>query len=206
MKRLAILGASGHGKVVADCAECAGWGEIVFFDDEWPKCSVNGKWDVTGDTNALIKDNTQYDGVIVAIGNNEIRIEKQHELQKRNVNFVSIIHPSSLISKYVEIGIGSVVMAGSIVNIDTSLGDGCIVNTGSSIDHDCVIGDGVHISPGAHLAGGVVVGDCSWIGIGSSVREQIKIGERTVVGAGSVVIKNLPATAIAYGNPAIVIN
>ena len=54
MKCLAILGASGHGKVVADAAECSGWDRIVFYDDAWPKCEVNGVWNVIGDTEALL--------------------------------------------------------------------------------------------------------------------------------------------------------
>ena len=37
MKTLAILGASGHGKVVADAALSTGlWQEVVFYDDAWP--------------------------------------------------------------------------------------------------------------------------------------------------------------------------
>ena len=34
--RLAILGASGHGKVAADAAEQGGWPSVAFFDDAWP--------------------------------------------------------------------------------------------------------------------------------------------------------------------------
>ena len=44
MEKLAILGASGHGKVVADIAQVCGWKSISFFDDAWPECRVNGVW------------------------------------------------------------------------------------------------------------------------------------------------------------------
>ncbi|NIQ11431.1 acetyltransferase, partial [candidate division KSB1 bacterium] len=53
MKRLAILGASGHGKVVADIAECCGWSEFFFFDDAWPKLQRNGRWSVQGNSQHL---------------------------------------------------------------------------------------------------------------------------------------------------------
>jgi len=205
MKRLAILGASGHGKVVADCAECAGWNEVVFFDDAWPSCSVNGIWKVVGDTNALLSDLALFDGVIVAIGNNDTRLRKQLELLSRGASLVSVIHPDSLISKYAELGIGSVVMAGAVINVGTKLGCCCIINTGSTIDHDCVLEDAVHISPGVHLAGGVTVGECSWVGIGSNIRQLVKIGKQTVIGAGSVVIKNIPDSVTAFGNPAQIV-
>mgnify|MGYP000002683585 CR=1 FL=1 len=55
MNNLAILGASGHGKVIADSAESVGWKNIVFYDDAWPKDKTNGIWPVIGNTKNLIK-------------------------------------------------------------------------------------------------------------------------------------------------------
>ena len=81
MNRLAILGASGHGKVVADSAERAGWKEIVFYDDAWPACKVNGVWCVVGDAKALLNDLSSYDGVVIAIGHNQVRLKKYSELK-----------------------------------------------------------------------------------------------------------------------------
>ena len=202
MKRLAILGASGHGKVVADCAECAGWKEIVFFDDAWPKCEVNGAWFVIGDTEALLNNLSDYDGVVIAIGDNSIRLKKHAELLAFDASLVSIVHPNAQISQYVQLGIGSVVMAGVVINVDSKLGCSCIVNTAATIDHDCIFGDGVHISPGAHLAGGVNVGDRSWIGIGANISQLVTIGEDTIVGAGAAVINDIDAQCTVAGVPA----
>ena len=206
MKCLAILGASGHGKVVADCAECAGWNEIVFFDDAWPKLKSIGVWGVIGDTNALLNDLAQYAGVIVAIGHNETRLKKQAELLNHDAAMISIIHPDAKISQYAKLGLGSVVMAGAVINVDSAIGVGCIINTSATIDHDCILGDGVHISPGAHLAGGVIVGNNSWIGIGSNVLQLIEIGENTIIGAGAVVVKNIEGYCTVVGNPATLLN
>ncbi|MDN5843803.1 MAG: hypothetical protein L0H54_10205, partial [Alcaligenaceae bacterium] len=50
MKRLAILGASGHGKVVAEAALAAGWDTVDFYDDAWPAKRRIGKWVISGDT------------------------------------------------------------------------------------------------------------------------------------------------------------
>ena len=202
MKRLAILGASGHGKVVADTAECCGWQSIEFFDDAWPRLGHNGVWPVVGNTTKLMECLTDFDGVLVAIGNNAVRHAKLIELLAADAPMAILVHPSASVSRYASIGDGSVIFAGAVVNADASVGLGAILNTGCSVDHDCVLGDAVHISPGARLAGGVQVEDGSWIGIGASVRQLICIGRRVMVGAGSAVVSNVPDDMTVAGVPA----
>ena len=202
MKRLAILGASGHGKVVADIAECCGWDEVVFFDDACPKASVNGHWAVVGNSQRLVECLDTFAGVVVAIGNNAIRAEKLRWLSEISAPVVTLVHPSSVISQYAELGAGTVLMPGVVVNVSSKIGDGVILNTGCSIDHDCTIGDCAHISPGARLAGGVKVGAQSWIGIGTSVKQLVQIGQWVTVGAGAAVVTDLPDGVTAVGVPA----
>jgi sugar O-acyltransferase (sialic acid O-acetyltransferase NeuD family) len=204
MKKLALLGASGHGKVVADIAQELGWQEIVFFDDAWPQLIMNSHWPVIGNIEMLFSSIGDYSGVVVSIGDCVIRWDKQQALKALKANLISLVHPKSVISKYASIGLGSVVMAGSIINADASIGEACIINTGTTIDHDCVLGNGVHISPGAHLSGNVAIDTCSWIGVGSCIRQGIRIGSSTVIGAGSVVVNDIASHVIAYGNPAII--
>ena len=203
MKRLAVFGASGHGKVVADIAESCGWDEVVFFDDAWPGITTNGSWVVEGTGQALANKLKTYSGVFVAIGNNRIRAEKISWLLELSAPLVSLVHPSAVVSKYAGLGAGSVVMPGVVVNASARVGIGAILNTGSSIDHDCDIGDCVHISPGARLAGGVIVGNHSWVGISACVNQLIRIGENVTVGAGAAVVSNLPDGVIAVGVPAV---
>lgn len=200
--RLAILGASGHGKVVADTAECCGWQTVEFFDDAWPGLQINGVWPVVGDSAALMGRLADFDGVVVAIGNNRIRHARLLELRAAGACLVTLVHPAAIVSRYAAIGQGAVVFAGAVVNAEACIGQGAILNTGCSIDHDCVLGDAVHISPGARLAGGVQLGDLSWIGIGASVRQLVRIGERVMVGAGSAVVSDIPNDVTVAGVPA----
>jgi sugar O-acyltransferase (sialic acid O-acetyltransferase NeuD family) len=202
MRTLAVLGASGHGKVVADIAEQVGWQSIVFFDDAWTTKTKIKNWDVIGNTDNLLNSLDVYKGIFVAIGDNSIRGQKLDLLKEAGAKVSTLIHPSAVVSDYASLGQGTVLMPGVVVNVDAKVGEGVILNTGCTIDHDCKIGNAVHISPGVHLSGNVSVGIMSWLGVGVSVCQGVAIGERVMVGAGAAVINDLPAGVKAVGIPA----
>jgi sugar O-acyltransferase (sialic acid O-acetyltransferase NeuD family) len=205
MKTCAILGASGHGKVVAEIAELSGYKKIIFFDDRWPNLKSIEHWNVSGNTIALLATAKEYDVVVVAIGNNATRYAKQLELSAGGANFRVLAHPSALISKYAKIKLGTVVMANAVVNPFSNIGSSCIINSGCIIEHDCKLADGVHISPNASLAGGVKVGKNTWVGLGANVKQLVQIGSNSTIGAGSTVLYNIPSDVTAVGSPARVI-
>lgn len=196
MKKLAIIGASGHGKVIADIAVKNGYKEIVFFDDD-PNVQECAGFRVVG-TSKDVDNYPDYD-VIVAIGNASIR-KKIHKKVGED-RLATLIHPQSVISRRVTIGKGTVIMAGAIVNSDTNIGEGCVINTGASVDHDCSIGDFVHVSVGAHVAGTVIIGDGTWIGAGATVSNNVNICSGCMVGVGAVVIKNIEEPGTYIGVP-----
>lgn len=202
MKKLAILGASGHGKVVAEIAELTGWDEVVFFDDAFPVLRTNGEWPVQGTTEDLVVGMEGFSAAVVAIGDNQIRLEKSKYLLSEGFKLETLIHPSSVVSKYAKVEAGSVVIAGAVINPFACIGLGTIINTACSIDHDCVIGEGVHVSPGAHIAGGVSIGELSWLGIGCAVKQGVEIGASVVVAAGAVVVTDIPSNSLVKGVPA----
>jgi sugar O-acyltransferase (sialic acid O-acetyltransferase NeuD family) len=202
IRRLAILGASGHGKVIAEIAELCGWDEIHFFDDKWPNMITNGPWNVLGDTNSLVENSSTYNSVIVAIGNNSTRYDKSLYLIAQGLNLATLIHPLAIVSGYSEISPGSVVMAGAVINPFAKIGMASIVNTSATVDHDCMIEYGVHISPGVNIAGAVIVGALTWLGIGANIKQCVSIGRQVVVGAGSVVVNDIPDGLTVVGVPA----
>jgi len=206
-KELAIVGASGHGKVIADIAEQLGF-TVKFYDDAYPTKTYIEHWPILGTCADLITiTNTRVvpADVVVAIGNNEIRQQKIDLLRKNNFNLITLIHPTAVISPYATVAAGTVVFAGAIINAFAKVGGGCIINTAAVVEHDCIINDFTHICPNAALAGGVVVGSKSWVGIGSQVKQLITIGNHCLIGAGSTVIKNIPDNVTAFGSPAVVI-
>jgi sugar O-acyltransferase (sialic acid O-acetyltransferase NeuD family) len=194
MIKLLIIGAGGHGKVVADTAEACGYSDIAFLDQIWPERTENGRWKIIGKP-------TQKDAkVFCAVGKNDIRA-RIFEEYRLNDSLV-LMHPSAILSPTVMIGPGALVVAGCVVNADTTIGRGTILNTACSVDHDCTIGDFVHISPGAHLGGGVRVGDRTWIGIGAVVREGVRIGKNVIVAAGAAVVSDVADGVRVGGIPA----
>lgn len=146
MKSLLIIGAGGHGQVVAECAEACGYEKIDFLDDNNP--------DAVGGIEELEEIATNYDSVIVSIGNNEIRRDLMRRVQIINAPLISLIHPRAFVSPTAEVGIGSIVLPGAVVHTNANIGIGCIISIGSLIDHDAVVEDFSHINTGAIVEAG----------------------------------------------------
>jgi len=198
-----IVGAGGHGRVVADAARLSGqWGKIAFIDDRYPELVSAGSWPVIGTVAELDRLASDWGEVVIAVGDNTTRIELLERAKTYNLDIVSVIHPSAQIAEDVTIGEGTVVFANAVVNVGSILGNACIVNTAVTVDHDNHIGAGVHLSPGVHLAGDVGIGDCSWIGIGAVVIQGCSVGHDVMVGAGAVVTKNINSGLTVVGVPA----
>lgn len=206
--KLIVYGASGHGKVVADAAQCAGWSVFGFADDDPKKENadiLNWRVVACGYENLVRVCTKEKATVIIGIGNNAARKRAFEKIVESGIELATIVHPKAIRSESVKIGQGTVVFAAAVINPDTKIGENAIINTSSSIDHDNVIGDHTHISPGVSLGGTVSVGEGSHIGIGSSIKNNINVGKWTVCGAGSVIVSNIPDCVIAYGVPAKVI-
>ena len=204
--RLVVIGAGGHGKVVADCADAMrAYSEIVFLDSNAETMKKLADWpviDVPEAFESLISDNTEF---FVAIGNNDARAAWIEKLTKKQVQLATLIHPRAYVSDRSLIGEGTLVLAQAAVNILAEIGIGCIINTGATVDHDCKLGRCVHIAPGVNLAGTVTLKDFVFLGAGVTVIPNISVGEYTTVGAGGTVISDLPAGIVAVGTPARVI-
>ena len=198
LSRLVIVGASGHGKVIADIAKLNGYNDIVFLDDNEAVDECAG-YPVIGRSCDFAKVEKN---VVIAIGNAKIRSRIQEQYESQGFHLVTLIHPGATIADSAEIGAGSVIMAGAVINPYAKLGKGCIVNTCASVDHDCVLGDYVHVAVGAHLCGTVSVGAYTWIGAGATVSNNISICPECMIGAGAVVVKDLDEKGTYVGVPA----
>ena len=197
MNRLIIIGAGGHGKVIADAALKNGYTNICYIDDH-AIGDVMG-FPIIGTSADIEHLNDGSTDFIIGIGNNAVR---KTIAETYNVNWVSIIHPSAQIAFNAEIGKGTVVMANAVVNVCATVGEHCIINTGAIIEHDNVIENYAHISPNVALGGTVRIGSLTHVGIGATVKNNTEICSDCTIGAGAVVIKNITEPGTYVGVPA----
>ena len=198
MKDVIIIGAGGHGKVIADIVLAAGDRLLGFLDDGRIGQKVLG-FPVLGG----IQDYVNYKGAefVIAIGNAQIREQIASDLQ--DVRWYTAVHPAAVISPLeVTVGDGTVIMANAVINPGASVGRHCIVNTAAVVEHDNRIGDFVHVSVGAKLAGVVSVGKSTWIGVGAAVKNATSICGGCMIGAGAVVVKDITECGTYVGVPA----
>ena len=189
-KNIAIIGAGGHGKVVGEIASLNNYKTINFFDDKANKIN-EFPFTISGTFNDLIDNLNKYESFFVAIGENRLRFEMIESLKKYDLNIVSLLHPSSTVSKFSSLGVGTCIMANAVVNAGTTIKKGVIINTSSSVDHDCLIEDYAHISPNSTLSGGVKIGKFTHLGSGTSVHPGINIGQNVKIGVGSKIFKDI---------------
>lgn len=200
-RKLLILGAGGHGKVVADVAACMNvFAEIRFADDAAPQKPL--AYPYAGSIEESLKYLPEYE-VFVAIGSSRIRQKIMNRLCEYGARFPVLIHPHSSVCSDAAIGEGSVVMPGAVINAGSRIGKGVIVNTCASVDHDCSLGEFCHVAVGAHVCGSVTVGAHTWIGAGATLINNISVTGGCMIGAGAVVVKNIEKSGIYKGVPAV---
>lgn len=187
-KKVVIIGAGGHGRVIAEIVNANDDKVIGFLDDN------------SGNALGKIEDYVKYPDCyfVVGIGNTDIR----EEISKLQCKWYKAIHPSAMISPTSKIEEGTVVMPYAVVNAGASIGKHCIINTSAVVEHDDAIGDYSHISVGAKLGGNVSIGKKTWIGIGATVKNNISICDNCMIGAGAVVINDIKNSGTYVGVPA----
>lgn len=201
MTNVALIGAGGHSKVVQD---------IVRVNDDLTLYAVldqniKKKKVVDGVIHAhtdMIGDLVSNCKFCIAIGNNQVRQKLIEEFTFSSEKYVTLIHPTAVISPSATIGRGTVIMPNAVINANSVVGNHCIVNSGAVIEHDNRIRDYVHVSPNATLAGTVTISKGTHVGSGATVIPGRKIGIWSVVGAGAVVTSDVSDEVTVVGVPA----
>jgi sugar O-acyltransferase (sialic acid O-acetyltransferase NeuD family) len=205
--RVIVWGAGGHGKVIVDALLASESCTVVgILDDDKTKAGTNVLGvPVSYSSGSLqtLRQTLNFNRVAIGIGDNYIRNDKFQQVKACGLEPMNVIHPSSHISRFVELGIGVTILAGAVVNPGTVIEDNVCVNTAASIDHDNYLEASCHIFPNATLTGGVRVGRFAYLGSGAIVAPNLVVHQFSQVGAGAVVLKNVAEGTLVAGVPAI---
>lgn len=209
--QITVYGAGGFGREVAWLAQSAVIGRegvevVCFIDDDEAVCGT-----ILNDLEVLplsqVKE--KYPGVCVVSG---IGVPKMRELTMQKAcaagfGFATLVHPRTEMSKWVEIGEGTVICAGNILTTNITLGRHVQINLDCTIGHDVALDDYTTLAPGVHVSGCVQCGKRVYIGTGAVIlngtqKDPVTIGDDAIIGAGACVTKSIPAGQTWVGVPA----
>jgi sugar O-acyltransferase (sialic acid O-acetyltransferase NeuD family) len=204
--RLLIVGAGGHGQVVADIIRASHSSDsarqLVGYVDDDARLHGLALLGITvlGPIGMIAE--IPHDGIVVALGDNTARKRVSELLLADGRQLVEVIHPSAILAPDVTVAAGAMICAGVVVNTGTDIGSGAILNTSCSIDHHSRVGSYAHVAPGVHAGGEVRIGEGALIGIGAVIIPRRVVGAFATVGAGAAVIDDVPDHVTVVGNPA----
>jgi len=207
MKKIVVIGSGGFSKQVIELIEqintaCQEYELIGIIDDNKSLHGTNILgYKIIGDTEYINQFSQQEEVYgVIAIADGEVR--KQISQKLKNINWVNLIHPSVILSKYSEIGYGNIICAGVVINPDFKIGNHSHINIGTTLGHDVSISDYVTIMPGCRISGNVLLKSNSMLGTGSTIIQGLTIECNVILGAGSVVTKNTEQNYLYVGIPA----
>lgn len=209
--QIAIYGAGGFGQEVAWLAQSAvidgNHCEVCcFIDDDSAVCGT-----ILNDAEVMqvFEAKKKYPDARVVSG---IGVPKIREITMRKVlatgfDFATLIHPRVEMSKWIEMGEGTVICAGNILTANIFLGKHVQINLDCTIGHDVIMGDYATLAPGVHVSGCVHIGKRAYIGTGAVIvngtqNDPIVIGDDAIIGAGACVTKSVPPGQTWGGVPA----
>lgn len=207
LPKIAIVGSSGHAKVVSDIVKLERRFEIAGYLDSQKAAGTQVLGSrILGRVEDLpnLVHTHGLDGYIIAIGDNFVRHQISAAVKALGLDLplVTAVHPAAVVAGDVTLGAGTVVMAGAVINPGCGVGELCIINTRASLDHDSLLEDCASLGPNAATGGNCQVGFCAVLGISSTLIHRISVGEHTVIGAGAVVLESIGPCMVALGCPA----
>lgn len=206
IRRVLIVGAGGHAKVVLDTQLCINNAsdkvDLLISDDnpEYDGRELMGVKVVAPVTKAVKAG--QFDSFHIAVGDNRVRTSKTYALLALGLLPQTIVHPLAVVSRYSTIEGGCFIAAHAIIAVHTVVSGGVIVNHGAVVDHECSIGKFTHIAPNVTIGGSVSIGENCFIGANSTILPGKTIGDNVTVGAGAVVTNNIASGNVVKGIPA----
>lgn len=207
LKDIVIIGAGGVGRETALIIEDINnvnkeWNLIGFVDDNdnIQNTKIND-YDVVGKLDYLLNYKKEV-YVVCAIANYNVKKSIVNKLKSnKNIRFATLIHPSTILNRTVEVGEGCIIYQNVMVTTNVIIGNHVIVSPKAGIGHDTVVKDYCNLLWNVNISGNVVLKEGVLVGSGATVIQGLEIGEGAILGAGAVVIRDIPMNKVAVGNP-----
>lgn len=198
-KNVIIIGAGGYAKSVIDSLDDKYI--ITGFIDEYKTAHQHLGYPILGKKLDDLEKIEEY-SYFIAIGDNKDRKYWFDKLKEHNLNIITVIDKSAIVSKHAMIEEGCFIGKMAIVNSNAYVGCNSIINTRALVEHGCIVGQHVNVSTNTVLNGDVKVGPGCFIGSCSVVNGQLLIGEWAIIGSGAVVVRNIEGYTVNVGIPA----
>ena len=210
-KQVAIYGAGGFAREVAWLVQELDRGEaayevVCFIDDnEAAQGKMLNDIEVVGLKAA--RERFPEAVVVGGVGSPALRERLMNKAAEAGFEFGTIIHPRTERSKWIDIGVGTVICAGNILTTNIVIGRHVQINLDCTVGHDVIMGDYTTLSPGVHVSGWVHFGKRVYVGTGAVIINGVQdaplvIGDDAIIGAGACVTKAVPPGLTVVGVPA----
>lgn len=209
MDSIYILGVGHNTPVYIELAEACGYHiKGLYHYDEDRTGEIDHNYPIIGSFEDLFSQST-LTGMNFALsqGNNCIRADLFHKIISKGGHIPTLIHPTAIVSKYAQIGIGCVIHINSVIHPDVILGNNTVISYNCSVTHNTIIGNNSYLAFGAMIGAYVNIGNNVFIGIGATIisGKVAYIGNNAFVGAGALVTKSIENNCVVAGSPAKVI-
>jgi len=198
-KPLVLLGTGGYAIELSGLLIDDGW-LVKGFIGPKPVRELPGSW-LGQDT--ILEEIVEEVGILIAIGDPEIREKMAKWLEGKDWQQESFIHSKSFVSQQVKISEGCVIYPNSTIHSKVTLGRGVLINSNSTIGHETNIGDFSNIGPGVSIGGCCKFGKKTYVGIGATTIENLTIVDEVLIGAGATLVSDIAVSGVYIGTPAI---
>lgn len=213
MKDIVLYGSGGMAlevvQLIEDINEIAPtWNILGYIDDfrgaQGEDLPVINGYKILG-TNNAVKDFDESVFWVIAVSNPQAKKDIHDALDKYNLKYATLIHPTAKISKNVTIGAGTIIGYGCIISVAAALGYHVYLNMRSIIGHDAVIKDYSTCLINCIVAGNVFINECVLLGSNCVIKEKKKIGRNTKIGMGATVFFDVDDNVVVMNQPPTII-
>ena len=210
VRRVAIAGAGGYGRVLAEYLRVhPDWEPCAFLDDDPSLIGEHlGGIPVAGKSDDFkVLEARGVRSVLAPIGHNGARHRILSAAGAAGLEVPRFVHDAASLPPSVDVDRGVIVLDGACFMPFATVKEFSIVSMGSNIAHHTTLERASFVSTGVNVGANVTLGEGAFVGIGATIMTGVEtIGAWSVVGAGAVVIEDVEPNTVVAGVPARVIN